>query len=67
MGIIGIEQEKKEESGGEAARIEALIAERNAARKAKDFKRSDAIRDELAAQGVILEDTPQGTKWKKKI
>ena len=67
MGIFGIEQDKKNENGDEAAQIEALIAERNAARKAKDWGRSDAIRDELAARGIILEDTPQGTKWKKKI
>jgi len=46
-------------------RIEALIAERLAVRKAKDFKRSDAIRDELKAAGVILEDGPQGTLWRR--
>ena len=44
-------------------KIEALIAERAAARKAKDFKRGDAIRDELAGQGVILKDSPTGTTW----
>lgn len=43
--------------------IEQLIAERAAARKAKDFKRGDAIRDQLAAQGVILKDSPTGTTW----
>lgn len=48
------------------AHIEALIAERNAARKNKDFARSDAIRRQLADEGVILQDTPSGTKWKKK-
>jgi cysteinyl-tRNA synthetase len=47
------------------ARIEMLIEERLAARKAKDFKRSDAIRDELKAAGVILEDGPQGTLWRR--
>jgi len=67
MGVFGIEQDKKSENDDQSAQIEALIAERNAARKAKDWARSDAIRDELAAKGIILEDTPQGTKWKKKI
>lgn len=43
--------------------IEQLIAERAAARKAKDFKRGDAIRDQLAEQGVILKDSPTGTTW----
>ena len=47
-----------------AAEIEDLIAERIAARKARDFIRSDAIRDGLKARGVLLEDTPQGTRWK---
>jgi cysteinyl-tRNA synthetase len=43
--------------------IEQLIAERAAARKAKDFKRGDAIRDQLAEHGVILKDSPTGTTW----
>jgi len=43
--------------------IEQLIAERAAARKAKDFKRGDAIRNQLAEQGVILKDSPTGTTW----
>ncbi len=47
--------------------IEALIAERIASRKARNFKRSDEIRDQLLAQGIILEDTPQGTVWKRKL
>ena len=46
------------------ADIERLIGERNAARKARDFKRADAIRDELKAQGVVLEDSAAGTTWK---
>jgi len=45
--------------------IEALIVERAEARKAKDFARSDEIRDELAAQGVVLEDGAQGTTWRR--
>ena len=43
--------------------IERRIAARNAARKAKDFKESDRIRDELAAMGVVLKDSKDGTTW----
>lgn len=49
---------------GDAA-IDALIVERNEAKKAKNFARADQIRDELKAQGIILVDTPQGTTWKR--
>ena len=45
--------------------IEARIAERNAAKKAKDFARADAVRQELLAKGVVLEDTRQGTIWRR--
>lgn len=45
--------------------IKSLIEERNQARKKKDFARSDQIRDDLKKQGIILEDTPQGTRYKK--
>ncbi|MHB1618113.1 MAG: cysteine--tRNA ligase [Metallibacterium sp.] len=48
----------------DAAHIEALIAQRNAARAARDFARADAVRSELAALGVAIEDGPQGTRWK---
>jgi len=47
------------------AEIQALAEERTAAKKAKDFKRSDAIRDELKAKGWVIEDTPKGIKLKK--
>jgi cysteinyl-tRNA synthetase len=47
------------------AEIQALADERTAAKKAKDFKRSDAIRDDLKAKGWVIEDTPKGIKLKK--
>ncbi|MDO4478484.1 MAG: cysteine--tRNA ligase [Lachnospiraceae bacterium] len=49
-----------------SAEVEAKIAERQEARKAKDFARADAIRDELAAMGIELMDTKEGVKWKRK-
>jgi cysteinyl-tRNA synthetase len=44
-------------------KVTGLIEQRNAARKAKDFKESDRIRDELAAMGVVLKDSKEGTTW----
>ncbi len=47
------------------ARIQALVDERNAAKQAKNFARSDEIRKQLADEGILLEDTPQGVRWKR--
>ena len=61
--VLGLKVEKKEEILDKE--IEDLIAERQAARKAKDFKRADEIRDELLAKGIILKDTREGVKWQR--
>ena len=52
-------------SDADDVRIQALIDERTQAKKNRDFARSDAIRDQLAAEGVLLEDTAQGVRWKR--
>ena len=52
-------------SNDDDIRIQSLIDERNEAKKSRDFARSDAIRDQLAAEGVLLEDTAQGVRWKR--
>ena len=53
------------EKAGVDAEIEALIEERNQARRDKNFARSDELRDQLAAQGIVLEDGAQGTRWRR--
>ena len=53
------------QNNDEDARIQSLINERDVAKKSRDFARSDAIRDRLADEGVLLEDTAQGVRWKR--
>ena len=55
----------KAEEGALDAEVETLIAEREEAREGKDFARADAIRDQLAAQGIILKDMPDGVRWER--
>ncbi len=66
LGVIGRE-DSEAETDTEALEIENLIQERTQARKNKNFARSDEIRNELKSRGIILEDTPQGTKWKREL
>jgi len=67
--LLGIVQQDAETwfqgNSDDNAAIEALIVERAEAKKERDFARSDAIRDELAAQGIVLEDGASGTTWKR--
>jgi len=62
-GVLGILYNRKTEALD--AEIEAKIAAREAARKAKNWAESDRVRDELKAEGILLEDTPQGVKWRR--
>jgi len=65
--LLGILQESPDvwfQGGGDEA-IDALVAERNAARAEKNFARADEIRDELLAQGIVLEDGAGGTTWRR--
>ena len=61
--ILGLKTDKKEEMLDED--IEALIAERQQARKDKNFARADEIRDELLAKGIVLKDTREGVRWSR--
>jgi cysteinyl-tRNA synthetase len=59
LGVLRLEE------GGLDADVEGLVAEREQARARRDFDRADAIRDELAGRGIVLEDTKQGVRWKR--
>jgi cysteinyl-tRNA synthetase len=68
-GILGLFNQTPDEwfqGGGDAAEIEALIAERRAARDAKNFPRADEIRKQLEAGGIVLEDNAAGTSWRRR-
>ena len=66
--ILGVLPLIEREKGGDelSAELVALLAERQSARESKDFSTADRLRDELAAQGVMVEDTPQGQRWKRR-
>ena len=66
LGVLGLRREEDERPPVPVDEIERLIDERLAARRRRDFAAADRIRDDLAARGVLLEDSPSGTRWKRK-
>ena len=64
LGILSVAREGRQVDEDVEVWVESLIEERNAARESRDFQRADAIRDELAEKGIVLEDSAGGTRWK---
>jgi cysteinyl-tRNA synthetase len=67
LGVLDLQGEATVQDDPQKALIELKVAERNAARAAKDFKRADAIRDELLDLGIEIKDGPQGTTWSRMV
>jgi cysteinyl-tRNA synthetase len=66
LGVLSLRRAEEERPPVPVEEIERLIEERHAARRRRDFAAADRFRDDLAARGVLLEDSPTGTRWKRK-
>ena len=66
LGVVSLRRAEDEQPPVPVDEIERLIEARHAARRSRDFGEADRIRDGLMDRGVLLEDSPAGTRWKKK-